>query len=208
MKLMLVEPIAQFKKVIILLLIVICSSLTVNAQNGTYQKKDANGAYCVISFQRSGNRVKADIFSWWNTASAQTGSYNGEGTLKNNTVLLNSELNEPGCKVVLTVVNDKIKASFANCSTDHLPTDFSGLYTKFTDAVAGDYQVTVPKAYFYKTADSGSKQKAYVLKGDKVVLDIDRIAACKQNWVYVYFTNKAGKDTSGYMLLSDLKKLN
>jgi hypothetical protein len=106
------------------------------------------------------------------------------------------------------MIEGKIKAVYNNCSVDHLTQDFNGLYTKFTDAIAGDYVVAVPKAYFHKNADADSKLKSYVLKGDKVVLDIDRIGASKQNWVYVYFTNKARKETTGYMALTDLKKLN
>lgn len=193
---------------------VACSLLCVfifiyaKAQNGTYEKKSSEGAYGIISLQKAGNQVKAEIFSWWNSSNAQTGSYYGEGTLKNNSVILHSDENEPGCKVMLSLVQGKVKASFAHCSTDHLTEDFNGLYTKITDAVAGDYVVTVPKAYFYKTPDAGSKLKTYVLKGDKVRLDIDRIGASKQSWLFVYFTNKAGKETVGYIPMSDLKLVN
>lgn len=175
------------------------------AQQGTYEKKASEGAYGIISFQKKGTLVTAEIFTWWNTTSAQTGSYYGKGTLKNNSVVLSSEENDPGCKVTLSIVQGKIKALFNNCSTDHLTEDFNGVYSKITNAVAGNYVVTSPKAYFYKTPNASSKLKTYVLKGDKVRLDIDRIGASKQNWLYVYFTNKAGKETSGYILSTDLK---
>jgi|GEM_PF-1426890 len=183
------------------------SFMSTYAQTGTYEIKATKGAYGILSFEKTGNRVKAEIFTWWNTPSAQTGSYLGEGVLKNNTVVLKSEENDPGCKVTLSVIQGKIKASFINCSTDHLTDDFNGLYSKITDAVAGNYVITVPRAYFYKTPAAGSKQKAYVLKGDQVRLDIDRIGASKQNWVYVYFTGKTGKETAGYIPLSELKKI-
>jgi len=185
----------------------LCSSLAVYAQNGTYEKKASQGAYGIISFQTKGSQVTAEIFTWWNTASAQTGSYNGKGLLKNNIAVLRSEENDPGCKVTLSIVQGKIKALFNNCSTDHLTEDFNGLYNKITDAVAGDYVVTVPRAYFYKTASAGSKLRTYVLKGDKVRLDIDRIGASKQNWLYVYFTNKAGKETSGFIPTAELMRV-
>jgi hypothetical protein len=178
------------------------------AQNGTYEKKAEEGAYGIISFQKQGNKVTAEIFAWWNSTNAQTGSYYGTGILKNNTAIMHSEENEPGCKVTLSIVQGKIKALFNNCGTDHLTDSFNGLYTKITDAVAGDYIVTAPKAYFYKKPDAGSKLKTYVLKGDKVRLDIDRIGASKQNWLYVDFTNKAGKETSGFIQMSDLRRIN
>ncbi|WP_158827426.1 hypothetical protein [Mucilaginibacter lacusdianchii] len=177
------------------------------AQSGTYEKKNPKGAYCVISFQKSGNQITAEAFSWWNSANAQTGSYYGQGTLKNNTVVLHSDENEPTCKVTLSLVQDKIKASFANCATDHLTEDFNGMYTKITDAVAGDYQATVPKVYFYKKPDKGSPLKAYVLKGDKVTLDMQNIAASNTSWVFVSYMNKAGKETTGFMPLSQLAKV-
>ncbi|CAM4365639.1 hypothetical protein SAMN06265348_113138 [Pedobacter westerhofensis] len=197
----------MYKKATMFAITALCSIAAVCAQNGTYQKKEDNGAYCVISFQQSGNHVKAEIFSWWNTPSAQNGNYSGAGEIKNNTVLLQSDENDPDCKVRLSLVKDQLKASFGECNTDHLPTDFNGLYQKITEAVAGEYAVTSPKAYFYKNTSLTSKQKAYVIKGDKVRLDIDRIAASKQNWVYVYFTNNSGKDIPGYMLLTELKRV-
>jgi hypothetical protein len=198
---------ALFKKTLILSAFAISSSITAFAQNGTYEKKANDGAYCAISFQRLGNQIKAEIFAWWNSTNAQTGYYNGAGTLKNNTAVLHSDENEPGCKVTVSVVQDKIRASFANCATDHLTDAFNGLYTKITDGIAGDYVVTTPKAYFYKTPDTSKTLKTYVLKGDKVTLDMDRIAASKNNWLYVYFTNKAGKETVGFLPMSQLKRI-
>ena len=207
MKSLLNNSIAQVKKLTTALLVALCSFTAVYAQNGTYEKKATEGAYGIISFQKKGNQATAEIFTWLNTSSGQTGSYFGKGILKNNTVALRSEENDPGCKVTLSVVQGKIKALFNNCSTDHLMDDFNGIYSKITDAVAGDYVVISPKAYFYKSPSANSKQKAYVLKGDKVRLDIDRIGASKQNWLFVYFTNKANKETTGYMLASDLQRV-
>ncbi|GAA4919123.1 hypothetical protein [Mucilaginibacter defluvii] len=183
----------------------VCST-SLFGQTGTYQKKIDNGAYGAVSFQRKGNRVNAEIFTWWNTHNAQMGYYSGSGILQGNVCVLRSDENDPGCNVTLTVVDEKIEAKFSGCATDHLTEDFNGLYTKFTDAVPGEYVVTIPKAYFYRKPDAGTKLKAYVLKGDKVTLDMDRITASKGNWLYVYFTGKNGKDTAGYMKLSDLKK--
>jgi hypothetical protein len=190
-----------------LIVLLLSSVISVYAQNGTYEKKASAGAYGIISFQKHGNQVTAEIFTWWNTPSAQTGSYYGKGLLKNNTAILHSDENDPACKVTLTIVQGKIKALFNNCTTDHLTEDFNGVYSKITDAVAGEYIVTVPKAYFYKTPNAGTKLKTYVLKGDKVRLDIDRIGASKQNWLCVYFTNKAGKETAGFIPMAELKKV-
>lgn len=207
MKALKIKNVALYNKRTMLCLLFLCLAAVVKAQTGTYEKKASQGAYGIISFHKEGSAVNAEIFTWWNTPSGQTGSYSGQGTLTNNTVILKSDENEPGCKVRLSVVEGKIKALFNNCSTDHLTEDFNGLYNKITDAVAGDYIVTAPKAYFYKTPNAGSKLKTYVLKGDKVRLDIDRIGASKQNWLYVYFTNKAGKETAGFISMSDLTRV-
>ncbi len=196
----------QANKQMVLGFLMFCSALTTNAQNGTYEKKAAQGAYGIISFQKIGNKVSAEIFTWWNTKSAM-GSYYGKGEMENGTVILRSEENDPGCLVTLRIVQNKIEASFKGCGIDHLTEDFNGLYYKITDAVAGEYIVTVPKAYFYQKPDERIKLKAYLLKGDKVRLDIDRIGASKQNWLYVYFTNKAGKETVGYLPISQLKRV-
>jgi len=187
--------------------LMLCSCAKGYAQNGTYEKKVNKGGYGIISFQKTGNQVKAEIFAWWNAPNGQTGSYTGEGTLKNNSAVLHSVENEPGCKVTLSIVQDKIKALFTHCSTDHLTDEFSGTYIKITDAIAGQYVVDVPRAYFHKTPDTGSKLKAYVLKGDKVRLNIDRIGASEQNWLYVYFTNKAGKETAGFIPKGSLVRI-
>ncbi len=204
MKSLFIFKVHQFKNQMALWFLILCSSLAANAQNGTYEKKATNGAYGVISFQKKGEQITAEIFTWWNTTSAQTGSYYGKGVLKNNMVVLRSEENDPDCMVTLNIVNGKIKALFNRCSTDHLTEDFNGFYNKITDAVAGEYVVKAPKAYFHQKPDAGSKVKAYVVKGDKVRLDIDRIAASRQNWLYVYFVNKAGKETSGFIPISNL----
>ncbi|TDQ10027.1 hypothetical protein [Pedobacter metabolipauper] len=177
------------------------------SQNGTYEKKGPAGSYCVISVENNNNHIKAAVFAWWNTHNGQMGFYEGTGTMKNNSCVLQSADSDPECKVTLNVVQGKLKASFEHCMTDHLTDDFNGVYTKITDAVAGDYIVTVPKAYFYKTPGAGSVLKTYVLKGDKVTLDMDRIAASKQTWLYVYYTNKAGKETAGYISMSALKRI-
>jgi hypothetical protein len=198
---------SKYLKIIVCSLLCMVCFIGAKAQTGTYERKVNKGGYGIISFQKTGNQVKAEIFAWWNSPNAQTGSYYGEGVLKNNSVVLKSDENEPGCKVTLSIVQGKIKASFAHCSTDHLTDEFTGIYNKITNAVAGDYVVTAAKAYFYKSPAATSKLKTYVLKGDKVRLDIDRIGASEQNWLYVYFTNKAGKETAGYIPMADLKRV-
>ena len=180
-------------------------SAKVFAQNGTYQLKNKNGSYCYISFIKKGDHAEAEIFAWWNTASAQTGSYYGAGTLINNKVSLKSNENEPACKVILSLEQKKIRASFDNCAVDHLPEDFNGLYSKITDATAGDYTVSAEKSYFHKKPNAAAKLDSYVVKGNKVTLNLDTVEA--GNWVNVYYINPKGKETAGYLLLTDLKKL-
>jgi hypothetical protein len=189
-----------------LMSLIMLSTLSLYAQTGTYEKKNANGAYCIISYQQSGNEVMAEIFAWWNSFNSKTGGYYGKGTLKNNQVLLRSEENDPGCKVMLKYVKGKIEASYTGCTTENLTEDFNGSYTKISDAVAGEYLVTVPKAYFYKSPGVG-KRNAYVVKGDKVRLDIDRIGASNKNWLFVYFPDPKGKDTPGFISASELRRI-
>lgn len=196
--------IVKTKATLLSLLATICVE-ALSAQTGTYQRKIANGAYSVISFNKTGDKVNAEIFSWWNTHNGQMGYYAGTGILKSYTCVLQSVENDPDCKVTLAIAGNKLNAKFSDCAIDHLTEDFNGLYTKLTNAVAGDYLVIVPKAYFYKKPDAAAKLKTYVLKGDKVTLDMDRIGASKNEWLYVYFTNKAGKETSGYINMNDLK---
>jgi len=175
------------------------------AQNGTYELKNKNGSYCYVSFMKKGNYAEAEIFAWWNTPSAQTGSYYGAGTLISNKVSLKSNENEPDCNVTLSLEQKKLRASFDHCAVDHLPDDFNGLYSKITDATAGDYTVSAAKSYFHKKPKAATKLNSYVVKGNRVTLNLDRIEA--GNWVYVYYENPKGKETAGYILLSDLRKL-
>lgn len=193
---------------ITLSVLIICSLLLcpgkVAAQNGTYEKKNGDGSYCYISLHKTGAHIKAEIFAWWNTPSAQTGSYYGEGTLRSNSCLLQSDENDPACRVSLTLSDKTVKASFGSCMTDRLPEEFNGIYNKITDAIAGDYTVSPAKSYFYKRPLAGSRLKSYLLRGDRVTLNLDRLTAGK--WVYVYYTSPTGKETSGYIPLADLKK--
>ena len=176
------------------------------AQSGTYEKRNTNGSYCYISLQKDKDTVKAEIFAWWNTAGAQTGSYYGEGLLANNSCILKSDENEPDCEVTLALLpNKKLSATYNNCAADNVTEDFNGEYTKITDATAGEYLVTAAKTYFYKKPGAIPKLKSYLVKGDKVTLNLDMIVAGK--WVNVYYTNTKGKETAGYLPLSDLKKL-
>ena len=121
-----------------------------------------------------------------------------------NKCVLQSEENDPECKVTLSLEKDKIRILFEKCATDHLTDDFNGVYTIITNATAGDYIVSVPKAWFHKKPDANTKLKTYVVKGNKVTLNLDRIIA--GNWVNVYYTSASGKETSGYINLADLQK--
>lgn len=179
--------------------------VNVRAQNGTYELKNKNGSYCYISLVKKGDHVEAEIFAWWNTPSAQTGSYYGTGSLISNTVKLRSNENEPNCKVALSWEQKKLHASFDNCAVDHLPEDFNGLYSKITDATAGDYTVYAAKTYFHEKPNAAAKLNSYVVKGNTVNLNLDRIEAGK--WVNVYYKNPKGKETAGYILFTDLRKL-
>jgi len=195
----------QFLRTKLQLCIFLMTGSFVFSQNGTYELKNKNGSYCYISFQKVRNRVNAEIFAWWNTQSGQTGSYFGTSQSNGNHYILKSDENDPDCKISLILEQGKIRANFDRCTIDHLPEDFNGVYSKITDAIAGDYIVSVPKSYFHQKADAGTKQKTYVIKGNKVTLNIDSITA--GNWVYVYYVTPQGKEYKGYIELKHLKKI-
>jgi hypothetical protein len=189
----------------IALIIFILMSSFLFSQNGTYELRNKNGSYCYVSLQKNGRTVKAEIFAWWNTPGGRTGSYSGKSQSVGNQYVLKSDENDPDCKVALILNKNTIKANFDRCTTDNLPTDFDGTYHKITNATAGDYIVSVPKSYFYQKPDAGSRQKTYLIKGNRVTLNIDSITA--GNWVDVYYINPQNKEYRGYVLLSDLKKI-
>jgi len=176
------------------------------SQSGTYELKHKNGSYCYISFTKKGNEASADIFAWWNTKSGQTGSYFGKSSSSGTRYILKSQENDPDCKVTLILQNGRIQAQFDQCATDHLTEDFNGIYTKITDATSGDYLVAAPKSYFYKKPDAGSRQKTYLIKGNKVTLNIDSITP--GNWADVYYVDPNGKEFRGYLKLNELRKIN
>lgn len=185
--------------------VMIFTGCLAHAQNGTYELKNSNGSYGLISVVKKQNHITAEIFAWWNTSSAQTGSYYGQGILINNHALLKSSENDPDCGVSLALNDHAITAKFENCTTDHLPEDFNGTYRKISEATAGDYIVMADKSFFYSRPDGKSKQKSYVVKGNTVSFNLD--GGAKGNWVFVHYRNTKDKDTAGYVKLTDLEKL-
>jgi len=192
---------ARFSLVVLLFAL----SASASAQSGTYEKKGLKKSYAYVSLVKSGNQVHAEIFTWLDTPSGQTGYYNGKGALSGNTGVLKSDENEPECKVTLKLLSGKLQVTYANCAVDHLPADFNGVYTKITDATAGDYVVIAPKAYFHEKANEASKLKSYVVKGDKVQLEMENITP--GNWVLVSFVTNDGRETRGFIPLAQLKKV-
>lgn len=191
-------------KAIFCLLSLYCAN--VMAQTGTYQLNNKNGSYCSISFVKKGNNIEAEIFAWWNTKSAQTGSYHGKGLLLSGQCTLKSDENEPECTVTLALEKNEIRVVFKDCYGDNLPEDFNGMYRKMTNATAGDYVVTASRSYFHQKPDSSARLNSYVVKNNKVTLSIDRVEA-GNTWVYVYYVNPNGEEISGYLSLSDLRKV-
>jgi hypothetical protein len=86
---------------------------------------------------------------------------------------------------------------------DNLPEDFSGTFNKVTASIPGSYVVTADKAYFYKDASTKSQLKTYLIKGNKISVDIENIQG--KDWIYVNYANAKGKTTSGYMQWAALK---
>jgi len=177
----------------------------IQAQDGTYKLKKKNGSYGLISLIKNQNIMTAEIFTWWNTPSAQTGSYDGHGVLINNRLVLKSDENNPGCIVKILLMDHTIIATFEKCMTDHLTEDFNGMYRKISDATVGDYIVTANRSFFHSNSNEYSRQKSYLIKGDTVSYQLHGEAV--GDWVFVHYRNKNGNDTSGHIKLIDLKKL-
>lgn len=177
----------------------------VYAQEGTYKLKNNNGSYSLISLIKNQNKITAEIFTWWNTPSAQTGSYNGQGVITNDRVVLKSNENDPDCIVTISLADRTINATFEKCTTDHLTEDFNGRYQKISEAVAGDYMVKVDKSFFYSKPDKYYQQRSYLIKGNTVSFNLD--GGVVGNWIFIHYRHKSGKDTAGYLKISDLKKL-
>lgn len=188
----------------IIIFAVLCT--TAKAQTGTYQKYDSTGASCTIAIESNKSTVKADVFAWWNTPSGRHGVFSGEGPLKNNICILKGNDEDKDCQVTLTFSTHKLTAVFSDCMADNLPEDFSGAYTKITNFTPGPYIVRSDRAYFYKKANLNTRSKAYLVKGDKVVLDLENITA--NGWTFINYKNASGKTTSAYMLLKELTKKN
>lgn len=184
---------------------ILTTGFFVQAQDGTYELKNKNGSYSYISLIKKQNYITAEIFAWWNTTTAQTGSYYGTGIWADRQSVLKSDENDPDCTVRLKLINNVLHAKFEKCAPDHLTEDFNGMYTKISDATAGDYKVTSEKSFLYSEPAEKYKQSVYLIKGDTVTLNLDRIT--KGNWIYIYFKSANGKETSGYIKLGDVRKI-
>ncbi|SUJ01433.1 Uncharacterised protein [Sphingobacterium spiritivorum] len=167
------------------------------AQTGTYRRKDKTGASCTIAVQKNQSLLKGQIFAWWNTSSDTHGVFNGQGVLNDNICTLRTQ-EESACSVRLSFSKNALNALFSDCNAENLPEDFAGNYIKITSQIPGEYLIKTAKAYFYKTAKSNSRLRTYLIKGDKVYIDLENIIDDK--WVFVNYTNISGKVSSGYML--------
>lgn len=175
------------------------------AQTGTYLFTDKTGASGTIAVKRTGNKINAEIFVWWNIPSGRHGTFVGNGVMKNNVAVLSGkkENEDADCRVTLRFNTKTIIAKFDNCMADNLLEDFSGVYNKVTDQLPGNYIVAADKSFFYKNQHGYTKTKAYLVKGDKLYVDLENI--CQGGWAFINYEPHKGKSTSGYMRLDDLQ---
>ncbi|MGJ1198948.1 hypothetical protein ACR777_21220 [Sphingobacterium spiritivorum] len=167
------------------------------AQTGTYRRTDKTGASCTIAVQKNQSRLIGEIFAWWNTSSGTHGAFSGQGVLNDNICTLRTQ-KESECSVRLNFSKNALNALFSDCKSENLPEDFAGNYTKITTQIPGEYLIKTAKAYFYKTAKSNSRLRTYLIKGDRVYIDLENIIDDK--WVFVNYKNISGNISSGYML--------
>lgn len=192
-----------FKK--LLLLFLFLYAYTAFAQTGTYRIQMKNGASGTIAIIKKGNYINADVFAWWHTPSGRHGVFTGNGLLKNKQCILTGTGDGSDCHITLTFNTGSLKATFDDCMTYNLPEDFSGNYNKITDATPGNYIVAPDKVNFYKKTDTKSLLKTYLIKGNKVTIDLENIQ--DKNWVLVNYINASHKTTSGFIPWSALKRL-
>lgn len=174
------------------------------AQSGTYQKRDRNGALCNIAVNKKGRLVEVAAFAWWGTPSGTNGNFSGVGVLKSGVSTIKSA-EDAGCSLNLTLGKESIRAVFNDCIASNLPGDFSGTYHLMTTALPGAYMINDNRSYFHKIASAKSKSNAYLVKGNKVEIILENIH--NREWVFVYYRNSAGRETSGYMSMATLKLL-
>ncbi|WP_311953647.1 hypothetical protein [Mucilaginibacter terrae] len=172
------------------------------AQTGTYRLNTPSGAWCNIAITQNKQIITGEVFAWWNDAGDRVGSFEGNGKVQGNKcVLINTD--HADCKIQLNFNKTNLHAIFNDCMSTNLPEDFSGRYRKINNHIPGTYTVAVNKAHFYKTAKLGLSLKAYLLKGDKVNIDLENIADA--NRVFINYKNALGKISSGYISWADLK---
>lgn len=71
-------------------------------------------------------------------------------------------------------------------------------FSAYTEAV-----VAVKKTFFYSKPDDGSKKSAFLIEGDRIMVE-----KSQRNFVYVTFTNEYnGKVTSGWIKSDDLEPI-
>lgn len=71
-------------------------------------------------------------------------------------------------------------------------------FSAYTEAV-----VAVKKTFFYSIPDDGSKRSAFLIEGDRIMVE-----KSQRNFVYVTFTNEYnGKVTSGWLKSDDLEPI-
>ena len=185
-----------------ILFLIFCFSSSI-AQTGTYQKADKLGGTCTISINIQGKKVSADVFAWWNTPSGRHGVFSGEGVLKGQAAVLTSS-DGTGCHVRLNFKQGKLNVTFTDCMEENLPDDFSGTLVKITDITPGEYFVKSAKSFFYSSPNIHHRKKSYLLKNNRVHIDIENIET--NGWVFINYTNPSGKTTSGYFRLEDLSR--
>jgi hypothetical protein len=172
-------------------------------QTGTYRLQLANGASGAITVMQASTHVDVDIFAAWNTSSSRTGLFDGAGTLlgrsPNQSVTLRGSDGGPDCNITLAFARESLAATFSDCMAYNLPEDFSGTYGKISSLTKGDYVVAAKTSYFYKERDAASREKAYVVAGDKIA--VENIFA--NGWAYARYRS-AAHETEGYVLLSTL----
>lgn len=175
------------------------------AQTGTYRLDYRNGASCTIAINKAGNNIDADVFAWWHTPSDRHGAFTGSGKLQNNKSILKSKDENSDCVINLDFIDKNMVVRFSDCMFYNLPEDFSGNFKWITDKTPGNYIVMADRSYFYKKTNKNQKQKTYLVKGNKIEVDLENIS--DKDWVFINYSNNDGKNTSGYMLWSDMKKI-
>ncbi|QNK61865.1 hypothetical protein H7F33_15060 [Pedobacter sp. PAMC26386] len=187
-------------KYIFITLLLFCSE-KIFSQSATYKLTNKeDGTSGSISVRKTEDQVEVNILANWNNKAGTYGQFTSKGVLVDNKCILKADKKSQLCRVALTFSKDSLEADFQDCENYQLPKNFSGIYTKISDNVTGEYIVSADICYFYSKPDEKSRKKGFAYTPE--ILNIEELF--EDSWGFATFMSD-GKHLFGYVKLTDLK---